>query len=127
LKFYYKYIGEKPLSPFVWLYVSFLLYLGIIKKCKNMKKVNEFKKFLDENVDEIKDLLVDVFECDEDDVNEVVSFEDDEFGGFIGCDEKGEGVVFGCNLYEYEVDDEDVSVGMEVIEGKEVYFVCYDF
>ena len=23
--------------------------------------------------------------------------------------------------------DEDVSVGMEVIEGKEVYFVCYDF
>ena len=81
-----------------------------------MKKVNEFKKFLDENVDEIKDLLVDVFECDEDDVDEVVSFEDDEFGGFIGC-----------NLYEYEVDDDDVSVGMEVIEGKKVYFVCYDF
>ena len=92
-----------------------------------MKKVNEFKKFLDENVDEIKDLLVDVFECDEDDVEKVVSFEDDEFGGFIGCDEKGEGVVFGCNLYTYEVDDEDVSVGMEVIEGRKVYFVCYDF
>jgi hypothetical protein len=92
-----------------------------------MKKVNEFKKFLDENVDEIKDLLVDVFECDEDDVEKVVSFEDDEFGGFIGCDEEGEGVVFGCNLYNYEVDDEDVSVGMEVIEGRKVYFVCYDF
>ena len=28
-----------------------------------MKKVN-FKTFLDENIDEIKDLLVDVFECD---------------------------------------------------------------
>jgi len=120
-------MGEKPLLPFVWLYVSFLLYLGIIKKYKNMKKVNEFKKFLDENVDEIKDLLVDVFECDEDDVEKVVKFEDDGFGGFMGCNDEGEGVVFGCNLYEYEVDDEDVSVGMEVIEGKEVYFVCYDF
>ena len=104
------------------------LYIyAIIKTNNNMKKVNEFKKFLDENVDEIKDLLVDVFECDEDDVEKVVSFEDDEFGGFIGCDEEGEGVVFGCNLYNYEVDDEDVSVGMEVIEGRKVYFVCYDF
>ena len=30
-------------------------------------------------------------------------------------------------IYNYEVDDEDVSVGMEVIEGRKVYFVCYDF
>ena len=93
-----------------------------------MKKGKEsFKKFLNENVDELKDLLVDVFECDEDDVNEIVKFEDDGFGGFIGCDEEGEGVCFGCNLYEYEVEDEDVSVGMDVVDGKEVYFVCYDF
>jgi hypothetical protein len=91
-----------------------------------MKKVN-FKTFLDENIDEIKDLLVDVFECDEDDVDKIVSFEDDEFGGFIGCDEKGEGVVFGCSLYSFEVDEEEVEVGMEVIDGREVYFVRYDF
>ena len=53
-----------------------------------MKKVNEFKEFLNENVNEIKDLLVNKFDCDEDDVDEIVKFEDDEFGGFIGCDEK---------------------------------------
>ena len=92
-----------------------------------MKKVNEFKEFLNENVNEIKDLLVNKFDCDEDDVDEIVKFEDDEFGGYIGCDEKGNGVVFGCNLYNYKVKDEDVSVEMKVIEGKKVYFVCYDF
>ncbi|WP_353078759.1 hypothetical protein, partial [Synechococcus lacustris] len=47
MKFYYKYIGEKPLSPFVWLCVPFLLYLTIIKKHKNMKK---FEKVVDANV-----------------------------------------------------------------------------
>lgn len=90
-----------------------------------MKKVN-FKTFLDENIDEIKDLLVDVFECDEDDVEKVVSFEDDEFGGFIGCNKEGEKVVFGCSLYSYEVDEEEVSVGMDVINDREVYFVRFE-
>jgi hypothetical protein len=93
-----------------------------------MKKVNEFKKFLDENVDEIKDLLINKFDCDEDDVDKINKFEDDGFGGFIGCDEEGVGgVVFGCNLYSYKVKDEDVSVEMKMIKGKKVYFVCYDF
>ena len=91
-----------------------------------MKRKEKFKKFLDENVDEIKKFLVDDG-WDEDDLNGIVSFEDDEFGGFIGCDEEGEGVVFGCSLYSFEVDEEEVSVGMEVINGREVYFVCYDF
>ena len=93
-----------------------------------MKKGNlDFKMFLNENVNEVKNLLVNILDDSDISVEEIVSFEDDEFGGFIGCDKKGEGVVFGCNLYEYEVDDDDVSVGMEVIEGKKVYFVCYDF
>ena len=92
-----------------------------------MKKVIEFKKFLDENVNEIKDLLVDVFDCNEDDVDKVVSFEDDSFGGFIGCDEEGFSVVGGCNLYKNKVDDEDVSVEVKVVNGVKVYFVLYDF
>lgn len=89
--------------------------------------MENFKKFLDENVDEIKNVLVNSFDYDEDDVSEIVSFEDDGFGGFIGCDEDGFSVVGGCNLYKNKVDDEDVSVEVKVINGVKVYFVCYDF
>jgi hypothetical protein len=42
LNVYYKYIGEKPLTPFVWLYVPFLLYLGIIKKHKYERIKKDF-------------------------------------------------------------------------------------
>jgi len=93
-----------------------------------MKKGNlDFKKFLDENVDEIKDVLVNVLDDDDISVEEIVSFEDDEFGGFIGCDSEGYSVEIGCNLYEDDVEDDDVSVEMRLIEGKRVYFVLYDF
>jgi len=99
-----------------------------------MKKVIEFKKFLDENVDEIKKFLVDDG-WDEDDLNGIVSFEDDEYGGFVGCDEDGWSCNGGCNIYEREKDlkyisddeEEDLSMKMGLINGKEVYFLFYDF
>ena len=97
-----------------------------------MKKGNlDFKKFLDENVDEIKDVLVDVFDLDEDDVNSIIKFEGNSRKGYYGVDEEGECVTFGCDIFEKvskkDENDENVSVGMDVIGGKEVYFVCYDF
>ena len=96
-----------------------------------MKKVNEFKKFLDENVDELKDVLVDTFDLDEDDVDSIVRFEGNNRKGYFGVNEKGDCVTFGCDIFEKvrkkDEKDEDVSIGMDVIEGKEVYFVCYDF
>jgi hypothetical protein len=93
-----------------------------------MKKENlDFKMFLNENVNEVKNLLVNILDDSDISVEEIVSFEDDEFGGFIGCDSEGYSVEIGCNLYEDDVEDDDVSVEMRLIEGKRVYFVLYDF
>ena len=93
-----------------------------------MKKENlDFKMFLNENVNEVKNLLVNILDVSDSSGEEIVSFEDDEFGGFIGCDSEGYSVEIGCNLYEDDVEDDDVSVEMRLIEGKRVYFVLYDF
>ena len=96
-----------------------------------MKKVNEFKMFLNENVNELKNVLINVFDLDEDDVNEIVKFEGNSRKEYFGVNEKGDCVTFGCDIFEKvskkDENDEDVSVGMDVIGGKEVYFVCYDF
>ena len=92
-----------------------------------MKHFRTFESFLNENVNEVKNLLVNILDDSDISVEEIVSFEDDEFGGFIGCDSEGYSVEIGCNLYEDDVEDDDVSVEMRLIEGKRVYFVLYDF
>jgi hypothetical protein len=97
-----------------------------------MKTQNElFKAFLNENINEIKDVLVDTFELDEDGVNEIVKFKGNSRKGYYGVNKDGDCVTFGCDIFEKvnkkDEDDEDVSIGMDVIGGKEVYFVCYDF
>jgi len=96
-----------------------------------MKKVNEFKKFLDENVNELKNVFVNVFDLDEDDVNDVVKFKGNSKKGYFGVNKKGDCVTFGCDIFEKvskkDENDEDVSIKKKVIKEKEVYFVCYDF
>jgi hypothetical protein len=99
-----------------------------------MKTQNElFITFLNENIDELKDVLVDTFELDEDGVNAIVKFNGNNYDGYYGVDKKGECVTFGCDIFESLDDDfeedngDDVSIGMDVIGGKEIYFVCYDF
>ncbi len=99
-----------------------------------MKTQNElFITFLNENIDELKDVLVDTFELDEDGVNDIVKFNGNNYDGYYGVDKKGECVTFGCDIFESLDDDfeedngDDVSIGMDVIGGKEIYFVCYDF
>jgi len=99
-----------------------------------MKTQDElFKAFLNENIDEIKDVLVDTFELDEDSVNDIVEFDGNNYDGYYGVDKEGECVTFGCDIFESLDDDfeedngDDVSIGTDVIGGKEIYFVCYDF
>jgi hypothetical protein len=99
-----------------------------------MKTQNElFITFLNENIDEIKDVLVDTFELDEGNVNDIVRFDGNNYDGYYGVDKEGECVTFGCDIFEsldddFEEDnDDDVSIGTDVIGGKEIYFVCYDF
>jgi len=99
-----------------------------------MKTQDElFKAFLNENIDEIKDVLVDTFELDEDGVNDIVEFDGNNYDGYYGVDKEGECVTFGCDIFESLDDDfeedngDDVSIGTDVIGGKEIYFVCYDF
>jgi len=99
-----------------------------------MKTQDElFKAFLNENIDEIKDVLVDTFELDEDNVNDIVEFDGNNYDGYYGVDKEGECVTFGCDIFESLDDDfeedngDDVSIGTDVIGEKEVYFVCYDF
>jgi hypothetical protein len=99
-----------------------------------MKTQNElFITFLNENIDELKDVLVDTFELDEDSVNDIVEFDGNNYDGYYGVDKEGECVTFGCDIFEsldddFEEDnDDDVSIGTDVIGGKEIYFVCYDF
>jgi len=92
---------------------------------------NKFITHLNDNIDELKDILVDVYELDEDGVNDIVRFEGDSVKGYYGVDKSGECITFGCDIFEYVSDkdenDEDVSIGMDVIGDKEIYFVCYDF
>jgi hypothetical protein len=99
-----------------------------------MKTQNEsFITFLNENIGELKDVLVDTFELDEDNVNDIVEFDGNNYDGYYGVDKEGECVTFGCDIFESLDDDfeedngDDVSIGTDVIGGKEVYFVCYDF
>jgi hypothetical protein len=99
-----------------------------------MKTQNElFITFLNENIDEIKDVLVDTFELDEGNVNDIVEFDGNNYDGYYGVDKDGECVTFGCDIFEslddnFEEDNgDDVSIGTDVIGGKEIYFVCYDF
>jgi hypothetical protein len=99
-----------------------------------MKTQNElFKTFLNENINELKDVLVDTFELDEDNVNDIVGFDGNNYDGYYGVDKEGECVTFGCDIFESLDDDfeedngDDVSIGTDVIGGKEIYFVCYDF
>jgi hypothetical protein len=99
-----------------------------------MKTQNElFITFLNENIDEIKDVLVDTFELDEGNVNDIVRFDGNNYDGYYGVDKEGECVTFGCDIFESLDDDfeenngDDVSIGTDVIGGKEIYFVCYDF
>lgn len=96
-----------------------------------MKKTDTFKTFLNENIDELKDVLVDTFDLDEDSVDSIVEFKGNNRVGYFGADKDGECVTFGCDIFEKvnkkDENDEDVSIGMDVISGKEVYFVCYDF
>jgi hypothetical protein len=99
-----------------------------------MKTQNElFITFLNENIDEIKDVLVDTFELDEDNVNDIVRFDGNNYDGYYGVNKEGECVTFGCDIFESLDDDfeedngDDVSIGTDVIGGKEIYFVCYDF
>jgi hypothetical protein len=99
-----------------------------------MKTQNElFITFLNENIDEIKDVLVDTFELDEDNVNDIVEFDGNNYDGYYGVNKEGECVTFGCDIFESLDDDfeedngDDVSIGTDVIGGKEIYFVCYDF
>ncbi len=95
------------------------------------KKTNTFKTFLNENIDELKDVLVDTFDLDEDSVNDIVEFKGNSRRGYFGVDKSGECITFGCDIFEKvlkkDENDEFVSIGMDVIGGKEVYFVCYDF
>lgn len=99
-----------------------------------MKTQNElFITFLNENIDEIKDVLVDTFELDEGNVNDIVEFDGNNYDGYYGVDKERECVTFGCDIFESLDDDfeedngDDVSIGTDVIGGKEIYFVCYDF
>jgi len=99
-----------------------------------MKTQDElFKAFLNENIGELKDVLVDTFELDEDGVNDIVEFDGNNYDGYYGVDKEGECVTFGCDIFESLDDDfeedngDDVSIGTDVIGEKEVYFVCYDF
>lgn len=99
-----------------------------------MKTQNElFITFLNENIDELKDVLVDTFELDEDGVNDIVEFDGNNYDGYYGVNKEGECVTFGCDIFESLDDDfeedngDDVSIGTDVIGGKEIYFVCYDF
>jgi len=99
-----------------------------------MKTQDElFITFLNENIDEIKDVLVDTFELDEGNVNDIVEFDGNNYDGYYGVDKEGECVTFGCDIFESLDDDfeedngDDVSIGTDVIGEKEVYFVCYDF
>jgi len=99
-----------------------------------MKTQDElFKAFLNENIGELKDVLVDTFELDEDSVNDIVEFDGNNYDGYYGVDKEGECVTFGCDIFESLDDDfeedngDDVSIGTDVIGEKEVYFVCYDF
>jgi len=110
-----------------------------------MKTQNElFITFLNENIGELKDVLVEVkcknsthliytFELDEDSVNDIVEFDGNNYDGYYGVDKEGECVTFGCDIFESLYDDfeedngDDVSIGTDVIGGKEIYFVCYDF
>jgi len=99
-----------------------------------MKTQNElFITFLNENIDELKDVLVDTFELDEGNVNDIVEFDGNNYDGYYGVNKEGECVTFGCDIFESLDDDfeedngDDVSIGTDVIGGKEIYFVCYDF
>jgi hypothetical protein len=99
-----------------------------------MKTQNElFITFLNENINELKDVLVDTFELDEGNVNDIVEFDGNNYDGYYGVDKEGECVTFGCDIFESLDDDfeedngDDVSIGTDVIGGKEIYFVCYDF
>jgi len=99
-----------------------------------MKTQNElFITFLNENINELKDVLVDTFELDEDSVNDIVEFDGNNYDGYYGVNKEGECVTFGCDIFESLDDDfeedngDDVSIGTDVIGGKEIYFVCYDF
>ena len=99
-----------------------------------MKTQNElFITFLNENINELKDVLVDTFELDEGNVNDIVEFDGNNYDGYYGVDKEGECVTFGCDIFESLDDDfeedngDDVSIGTDVIGGKEIYFICYDF
>ena len=110
---------------------SCLYIYSIIKTNNNMKKVNEFKKFLNENINELKDVLVDTFDLDEDNVDDIVRFEGNNRRGYYGVDKSGECITFGCDIFEKvkkkDEEDEYVSIGMNVIGDEEVSFLCYDF
>ena len=90
-----------------------------------------FTRHLNKNIDELKDVLVDTFDLDEDDVDSIVRFEGNSRKGYYGVNEKGDCVTFGCDIFEIiskeTEQDENISIGMDVIDGVEVYFVCYDF
>ena len=68
---------------------------------------------------------------DEDNVDDIVRFEGNNRKGYYGVDKSGECITFGCDIFEKvkkkDEEDEYVSIGMDVIGDKEVYFVCYDF
>ena len=109
-------MGEKPLTPFVWLYVPFLLYLGIIKKCKNMKnKIGSYELVksvivdcygggLDEYNEEVMNDFYDTFK-------EGVDVSKKEWNGFCWkyVDDSGEGYYIDLN-WKFIVSGGDESV-----------------
>ena len=102
-----------------------------------MKTQNElFIEYLNENIGEVKDVLIDVYELEEDNVKSIVKFDGNNYDGYFGVDKDGDCVTFGCDIFEslddnFEEDNgDDVSIGTSDIGVgivKEIYFVCYNF
>ena len=100
------------------------------------------KKYLNENVESIKkvlmkDLVLDLWDGeDEDDVsdvkkeiNKIVEFKEDGVNGFIGVNKKGWGVELGFSIIKSKKDigdDEEVSCKIRDINGKKVCFIYYN-
>ena len=100
------------------------------------------KKYLNENVESIKkvlmkDLVLDLWDGeDEDDVsdvkkeiNKIVGFEEDGVNGFVGVNKKGWGVELGFSIIKSKKDigdDEEVSCKIRDINGKKVCFIYYN-
>ena len=101
-----------------------------------MKTQNElFIEYLNENIGEVKDVLIDVYELEEDNVKSIVKFDGNNYDGYYGVDKNDDCVTFGCDIFEslddnFEEDNgDDVSIGTSDIGVgivKEIYFVCYN-